>query len=137
MIASHYALKPSLERDEVGIARLHEIFTAVRAATGATPVVVDSDDLLDRPEATVRAYCDAVGIPFLAQALNWQPGMRSEWQGTQRWHEATSQTSTFGRRISDGSNVIASTPSLQSYVDFHLPYYKELYANALRVTENI
>jgi hypothetical protein len=137
VIASHYALKPSLERDEVGIARLHEIFTAVRNATGATPVVVDSDDLLDQPEATVRTYCEAVGIPFLAQALSWQPGMRSEWQGTQRWHEATSQTSGFGRRVSDSPKEIATSPMLQAYVDFHLPFYEELYANALRPRVNL
>ena len=64
-IASHHVLNPDLGRDEIGFARLHEIFAAVQDAAGTTPVVIDSDDLLDRPAETVRAYCSAVGIPFL------------------------------------------------------------------------
>ncbi|WP_213451936.1 sulfotransferase-like domain-containing protein [Rhizomonospora bruguierae] len=131
-IASHHALTPNLGRDEIGFAWLHEIFTAVRAATGRTPVVIDSDDLLDRPADTVRAYCSAVGIPFLPEALSWQPGMRSEWQGTSRWHESTSRTSGFRRRAGGGAEAVAANPVLRAYLDYHLPYYEQLRAAALR-----
>ncbi|MFI8962669.1 sulfotransferase family protein [Streptomyces sp. NPDC053493] len=131
-IASHYKLNPELGRDEVGFAWLHEIFTAVREATGSTPVVIDSDDLLDRPAETVRAYCTAVGIPFLPDALNWQPGMRSEWQATSRWHESTSQTAGFTRGSGRGAEVVEANPVLRGYRDYHLPYYEELRAAALR-----
>ncbi len=131
-IASHHALNPDLTRDEVGFSRLHEIFTAVRAATGSTPVVIDSDDLLDRPEDTVRAYCAAVGIPFLPEALNWQAGMRPEWQGTSRWHESTSATTGFQRPASNGAETVAANPVLKGYLDFHLPYYEQLRAAAIR-----
>ncbi|QGV82498.1 sulfotransferase family protein [Streptomyces ficellus] len=131
-IASHHALNPDLGRDEIGFARLHEIFTAVRAATGTTPVVVDSDDLLDRPADTVRAYCAAVGIPFLADALNWQPGMRTEWQATSRWHESTSRTAGFTRAPGRGAEKVAADPVLRAHRDYHLPYYEELRAAALR-----
>jgi hypothetical protein len=74
-IASHYALNPNLGRDEIGFAWLYEIFAAVRSATGTTPAVIDSDDLLDRPSDTVRAYCSAVGIPFVPEALSWTSWM--------------------------------------------------------------
>lgn len=131
-IASHHALNPDLGRDEIGFARLHEIFTAVRAATGRTPVVIDSDDLLDRPADTVRAYCAAVGIPFMPDALNWQPGMRSEWQGTSRWHESTSRTGGFTRGSRGGAELVAANPALGAYLDYHLPYYELLRAAALR-----
>jgi hypothetical protein len=131
-IASHHALNPNLGRDEVGFAWLYEIFDAVRAATGATPVVVDSDDLLDHPADTVRAYCDAVAIPFMPDALHWQAGMRPEWQATSQWHESTSRTGGFARPAPGRVGVIASSPLLRAYLDYHLPYYEQLRTVALR-----
>lgn len=131
-IASHHALNPNLGREEIGFARLHELFEAVRAATGSTPVVIDSDDLLDRPEDTVRAYCEAVGIGFRPEALNWQPGMRPEWQPTSRWHEATSRTAGFTRGAGRGAETVAADPVLTAYLDYHLPYYEQLRDAALR-----
>ena len=131
-IASHHRLNPDLGRDEIGFARLHEIFDAVRAATGTTPVVIDSDDLLDRPAETVRAYCAAVGIPFLADALSWQPGMRPEWQTTSRWHESTSRTAGFKRGAGGRAEAVAADPVLRAYRDYHLRYYEQLRAAALR-----
>ena len=131
-IASHHALNPNLGRDEIGFARLHEIFTAVQDATGTTPVVIDSDDLLDRPAETVRAYCTAVGISFLPDALSWEPGMRSEWQKTGRWHQSTSETSGFTPGAGGGAEAVAADPVLRAYFDYHLPYYEQLRAAALR-----
>lgn len=131
-IASHHALNPHLGRDEIGFARLYEIFAAVRAVTGTAPVVVDADDLLDRPADTVRLYCAAVGIPFLPDALTWQPGMRPEWQATSRWHQATSGTAGFTRAASRGTETVAADPVLRAHRDYHLPYYEQLRAAALR-----
>jgi malate dehydrogenase (oxaloacetate-decarboxylating) len=42
---------------------------AVRDAGGDASVVIDSDDLVARPEATMAAYCAAVGLPFIPRAL--------------------------------------------------------------------
>ncbi|NWF30188.1 sulfotransferase family protein [Streptomyces sp. PKU-EA00015] len=131
-IASHHALHPGVGRDEIGFARLYEIFTAVQAATGSTPVVIDSDDLLDRPEGTVRAYCAAVGIDFRPDALSWAPGMRSEWQSTSKWHRSTSETTGFTRVRSGGAEAVEADPVLRAYRDYHQPYYEKLRAAALQ-----
>ncbi|MFF4140784.1 sulfotransferase family protein [Streptomyces sp. NPDC001698] len=131
-IASHHKLNPDLGRDEIGFGRLYEIFTAVQAATGNTPVVIDSDDLLDHPAETVRAYCEEVGIPFVPEALSWQPGMRSEWQSTSRWHQSTSRTAGFARSSGAKVEAAAADPTLSAYLDYHMPYYEKLRAAALR-----
>src|SRR4029450_5278733 len=47
-IASHHALNPNLGRDEIGFAWLYEVFAAVRSATGTTPGLIDSGELLHR-----------------------------------------------------------------------------------------
>ncbi|AUG78721.1 hypothetical protein CFP65_3949 [Kitasatospora sp. MMS16-BH015] len=130
-IASHHELNPELGLEEIGFARLYEIFTAVQEATGRTPVVVDSDDLLDRPAETVRAYCAAVGIDYRPEALNWQSGMRSEWQSTSKWHQSTSETTGFARRRTDGAAKVEADPVLRGYRDHHQPYYEKLRAVAL------
>ncbi|MET7712478.1 sulfotransferase family protein [Streptomyces sp. NPDC005407] len=131
-IASHHALHPGLGRDEIGFVRLYEIFTAVQAATGSTPVVIDSDDLLDRPEDTVRTYCAAVGIDFRPDALSWAPGMRSEWQSTSKWHRSTSETTGFTRVRSGGAEAVEADLVLRAYRDHHQPYYEKLRAVALQ-----
>lgn len=135
-IASHFALNADLNRDEIGFGRLYEIFRHVRDETGKSPLVIDSDDLLNHPAETVRKYCAAVGIPFLPDALSWDPGMRSEWQTTNRWHETTSKTSGFdqgARKASDALDLIAANPKLQSFVEYHEVFYYKLRSAKLRV----
>ncbi|MER5750221.1 sulfotransferase family protein [Streptomyces sp. NPDC002088] len=135
VIASHFALNPDLRCEEVGIERLHEIHQAVTVATGRRPVVVDAQDLVRRPEQTVRAYCAAVGIPFLTQALAWRPGMREDWTSTRRWHENTSRTGGFVSTRSEYAATVHNHPVLAGYLRHHLPFYEELHAARLAVPD--
>ena len=70
------SLYPDLRLESIGLEALHELYAAVRVAGGHRPVVVDSDDLVARPEATMAAYCAAVELPFIPEALTWEPGER-------------------------------------------------------------
>jgi len=132
-IASHYALHPGLQRDEIGFAWLAEIYDAVAAATGVLPVVIDADELIAAPEETVQAYCHAVGIPFMPQALSWRPGMHQAWERTSRWHEMASRTTGFVRTEPPDLSAVASDPTLAGYLKYHLPHYERLKAAALRI----
>jgi len=96
--ASFYALKPDMRIDAIGLEALHELHTAVRDAGGHRPVVLDSDDLVARPEATLAAYCAAVELPFIPQALTWEPGERPEWRRSSRWHADVNTSSGFEQR---------------------------------------
>lgn len=131
-IASHYRMHPGLGRDEVGFAWLAEIHDAVATATGRAPVVIDADDLVERPHETVSAYCEAVGIPFFERALSWQPGMREEWRRTARWHEHASQTAGFVRTVAPSLAEFEGNPVLTGYLAYHLPFYERLAAVALK-----
>lgn len=132
-IASHFALNPSLTRDEVGFARLREIYDAVHAATGTRPTVVDADDIVSDPPRVVRRYCEAVGIEFSAEALRWPRGGLPEWERTARWHEdvAHSEGIEPGRRSRPDLNVV-DHPVLGPFYRFHLPHYQHLWAHRLR-----
>jgi hypothetical protein len=130
-IASHYELNPDLTCDEVGFSRLAELYDAVTGATGKRPVVVDSDALVQQPDPLVRAYCERVDIPFLAEALHWQAGMRDDWERTSRWHAETSATQGFQAPRSKEPADLSKNPVLLDYLDHHLPFYRHLQQGSL------
>jgi hypothetical protein len=137
-IASHYALHPGLQRDEIGFAWLAEIYDAVADATGQQPVIIDSDDLVARPHETVAAYCRAIGIPFKPEALSWAPRMETSWRRTAKWHEAASRTTGFVRDDATGDgkpdwDEVKGNPVLADYLDYHMPFYEKLRGAALKV----
>ena len=131
-IESHYRLNPNLGRDEIGFAWLYEIFDAVRRATGAAPLVLDGDDLVRAPHELVEAYCARVGIPFVAEALSWEPTMLPAWQRTGRWHTTVSASGGIADVAQESELDVAAHPVLGEFLRFHQPYYDELYALRLR-----
>lgn len=76
-----YAKQGSTERftrQELSFDEQRRLFDRLCDQDGSPPPVLDSDDLLSDPHGMVNAYCSAMGIPFLAGALTWEPGDRSE-----------------------------------------------------------
>jgi hypothetical protein len=134
-IASHFALNQRLDRDEIGFARLAEIYDAVLAATGRAPVVIDSDDLVANPEGTVRAYCEAVGVDFRPHALRWDAGLRPEWRSTSRWHASTSRTEGFSAAAPRYAQTTDNNPLLAGFLAYHLPFYERLRAGRLTLAD--
>jgi hypothetical protein len=132
--ASYYALFPDMSINAIGLERLCELRAAVRDAGGDPSVVIDSDDLVARPGATMAAYCAAVGLPFNPRALTWERGDRSEWRRTARWHEDASASSGFERRERAYSYTVENSGQLARFAARHLPFYERLYAQRLDVT---
>jgi hypothetical protein len=113
---------------------LCELQAAVRDAGGGTSIVIDSDDLVTRPEATMAAYCAAVGLPFIPRALAWEPGERSEWRRSARWHVDASVSSGFGQRERAYPHTVENSDQLARFAAHHLPFYEQLHAQRLDVT---
>ena len=132
--ASNYALWPGMNINSIGLERLCEVQAAVGDAGGNTSVVIDSDDLVARPEATMAAYCAAVGLPFNPRALTWQPGERSEWRRSARWHVDVSVSSGFERRERVYPHTVENSRELARFAAYHRPFYERLYAQRLDVT---
>jgi hypothetical protein len=132
--ASSYALYPGMNIGGIGLERLCEVQDAVRDAGGNPSVVIDSDDLLTRPEATMAAYCAAVGLPFIPRALTWEPGERPEWRRYARWHVDASASSGFERHEHVYPHTVENSPDLARFAAHHRPFYERLYAQRLDVT---
>ena len=71
--ASYYALFPPMTIKAIGMERLCEMQAAISDAGGNPPTIIDSDDLIVRPTATMAAYCTTIGLPFYPRALTWEP----------------------------------------------------------------
>jgi hypothetical protein len=132
--ASNYALWPGMNIHSIGLERLCELQAAVRDAGGNASVVIDSDDLVSRPEATIAAYCAAVGLPFNPRALTWEPGDRPEWRRSERWHVDVSTSSGFERRERVYPHTVENSRDLARFAAHHQPFYERLYAQRLDVT---
>lgn len=131
-IPSYHALNPSVRRDQIGFAHLYELFRAVIAQTGRVPCVVDAEELVRRPAAMVRAFCAAVGIRFVAEALRWEAGDRPEWAPTARWHRQVSRTDRLLATSGRPGVVLDEHPVLRDYLAYHLPFFAALHRCRLR-----
>jgi hypothetical protein len=130
-IASHYAMNPDVSLDEIGFERCWELFGAVRGQQGPDPVVIDAADLVAHPTELVTAYCERVGLPFLAHALSWQPGERGEWRRTASWHREAASTSGIEARSDSYQVTVATDDRLAAYDRHHRPFYELLRAHRL------
>ena len=66
------------------------------AREGRVPPVVDSADLLARPEVTLRALCAALGVPYSDRMLNWPAGRRATdgiW--AKHWYDRVERSTGF------------------------------------------
>ena len=131
--ASSYAVEPGIGIDAIGLEALHELHAAVRDAGGHRPVVIDSDDLIARPAATMAAYCAAVELPFIPGALTWEPGERSEWRRSARWHVDVSASTGFAPRERRYTHTVESSDELARFAAHHLPFYEQLHEQRLDV----
>lgn len=129
-ISSHYAMKNTVTSPEIGYERLYELFERVWAASGRKPFVMLAESLVSDAERVVRAYCAYAGLPFLPEALHWQPGDRPEWQRHQAWHADVSRSEGFHNRRNEYADTVDNHPLLRSFYDHHLPFYERLVAQA-------
>jgi hypothetical protein len=130
-INSHYALKPAMSLADVGYEHQWNLFQLAQRLTGRPPVVVRTEELLADPARVVRAWCAAVGLPFLAHALSWQPQDRAEWRLSRRWHVEASVSSGFSPMAKVYDVTVDNHPGLRAFYDHHRPFYDHLVQHSI------
>ena len=125
VVASYLRLHPDASLGAMGFEHLAELDDAVARATGERPFLLDGDELSTSPAATVAAYCDAVGLPFLPGALQWEAGPMDEWGQFARWHETAASTTGFVRTVSEPVPDDLRGRAA-AYVAHHAPFYERL-----------
>lgn len=136
VLTSMYKHWPDFEIEESGIPGQARLFERLCDSAGGPPPVIDSDELLEQPHEMVEAYCAAVDIPFIPQALSWEAGDRDEvnWYDGGSWHDSLRGSTGLEpqpRRYIDIGDAPAHIQSM--YADV-LPLYQQMHQ--FRITTN-
>ena len=134
-LTSFYARWPDFDELEVGNPEQRALFDLVSALNGKRPPVIDSDDLLEDPHGITAAFCDAVEIPFIPEALTWPAGGD---QSEHSWWDGGS----FHANLAQSTGL---TPQPRKYIDLEdapervrrvyrrmMPHYQHLFDHRLR-----
>ena len=127
---------PDFDETEVGFPEQRALFDLLRALTGETPPVIDSDDLLADPGTMTQLFCEAVGIPFLPGALSWEaggdPGAHSWWDGGS-FHKNLSQSTGLKAQPRTYVDIGAAPERVRQVCRRMKPHYDRLHQYRLRV----
>jgi hypothetical protein len=123
LLASYARVRATPTLDDLGLWQQAEIFDRFGGP------VIDSHDLLDRPEPVLRALCAALGVPFSAHMLQWPPGPRdTDGVWAPYWYESVCRSTGFGRYRPPGQPLPAPLAALAEQCQ---PYYDRLHARRL------
>ena len=81
---------------DLGFVQQAEIFDFLRAATGATPPVIDAREVLENPRRMLQRVCATVGVAFDEAMLSWPPGLRATdgiW--AKHWYTEVERSTSF------------------------------------------
>ena len=120
---------PDYVLKEVAFVEQRELFDRLADKFGTAPPVIDSDDLLENPPTMVEAYCQAVGIPFIADALSWEPGEREEvsWYDGGSWHASLRGSTGLQAQPRQYIDISDAPDHVKRIYDICLPHYEHLY----------
>ena len=114
----------------MGFSELELLYKVVTAELGQPAVIVDAADLLDSPEASLRAWCDAVGVPFDDAMTSWEPSAPKSWDKWAGWHNEAAASSGFAAtHYADAAEPLSD--EARRIVDACQPIYDRLHAMRL------
>ena len=131
-LTSLYGQWTDFTLSETGFAEQRGLFDLLTQRTGAPPPVIDADDLLDDPDAVTAAWCEAVGIDFMPEALEWNTGHASEmtWYETGTWHNNLAQSTGLARQKRDYVPIDHNQLLSDAYAAC-LPHYQAMHMHRL------
>ena len=73
VVASYAVKRENPVAEDLGAARLREIYDSL-AASGQRPPILDSADIRANPAAVLEALCDRIGLQWTPRMLRWSGG---------------------------------------------------------------
>ena len=119
--------QPTME--DIGAQKQLELFEWLKEK-GQQPLVLDSGDLLKDQEGVIHRLCEALGIPFEKNMLQWEAGPRPEdgvW--AQYWYTNVHRSTGF--RKQETSHCPLPDRLVPLYEETR-PYYEALYACSIK-----
>jgi hypothetical protein len=97
VLASYARRREEVGLADIGVAQQRELFERDAERLGRAPPVIEAGDVLADPRGVLTALCQALGVPFLEQMLNWPAGPRSsDGAWAPAWYDAVQRSTGFG-----------------------------------------
>lgn len=134
VLTSTHKMGPSFTLRMIGCLEQQRLFERLADRQGSPPPVIDSDELLEDPHGIVAAWCAAVGIPFLPEALSWTPGARDEvgWYDKGSWHENLRNSDGLKPQPRTAIDLAEAPDAVKRRYELALPAYTALHRHRLR-----
>lgn len=129
VLASYTQVRETVTLEDTGLPQQAALFERLVAETGKTPPVLDAKDVLQAPEALLRALCDAVGLAFTEAMLSWPPGPRATdgiW--SKYWYGSVTDSTGF---VPYRPKQVELTPELEALAAQCQPFYRTLHDHRL------
>jgi hypothetical protein len=133
-ITSMFKHWPDFHLKETGFIEQRQLFDRLCDKYGKAPPVLDSEDLLEDPHAIVEAWCHAVGIPFMPEALSWEPGARDEvsWWDGGSFHENLRNSDGLKPQKRTYVDISDAPDRVKEIHDVCLPHYEAMHRYRLQ-----
>jgi len=136
-ITSIYDKWPDFDEFEVGFPEQRALFDLLTSLNGTIPTVVDSDDLMENPKSMTKAFCDAVGITFIEEALTWEadrnPSLHSWWDGGS-FHEKLSKSTGLKSQKRNYIKIEEAPKRVRRIYNRMKPHYEHLLKYRIQVS---
>ena len=129
MLVSLTEFIPQPTLDDTGLPQQLALFERIRGDLGIDPPVVDGNDVLRDPRGKLTRLCTALGLPFDAAMLSWEPGLReTDGAWAAEWYDKVAQTTGFSKPRAETVDVPAPLRGLYSEC---LAIYRRLHEAAI------
>jgi hypothetical protein len=109
--------------DDLGYVRQVELFDLIADRRGEAPPVIDSRDVLERTEPTLRGLCNTLQVPFDERMLSWPQGPRAtDGVWAPHWYQSVWRSTGFG----PARPPAEPAPELEAVINAALPFYERL-----------
>jgi hypothetical protein len=128
--ASFHRGWPEMGADDLGFRRQAELFDHVCQIAGKAPPVIEARDVLEAPEAALRALCAALGVGFDPAMLRWPAGRRaSDGVWAAHWYARVEASTGFAPYVAPGP----VPAGLEGIVAECRPHYERMRVHKLKV----
>ncbi len=129
VIASYAKIHPPHTLRDIGFEQQTMLFDRLISA-GIEPVVIQSGDIRDAPEAMLRALCDRIGLPWDAAMLSWPKGGHpSDGIWARYWYSEIHQSTGFAGPEGPLPKLEGEAGAL---LEQAMPHFERLHALRLR-----
>jgi hypothetical protein len=130
MLASLARVIPNPTPDQTGLPQQIELFNRLSANHEQVVPVLDARDVLENPEAMLRALCTRIQVPFDRAMLSWEPGPReTDGVWARHWYASVESSTGFGPYVPPRDDVPAE---LHDVLEVCQRAYDQLFEHRLR-----